>query len=55
MIYGHLDKQPHMEGWDEGLSATEPAVRGDFVYGRGIGDDGYVSFATLLAIKAALD
>ena len=54
MIYGHLDKQPHMtEGWSEGLHPFKPAIRGDLAYGRGISDDGYVVFATVLAIKAA--
>jgi acetylornithine deacetylase/succinyl-diaminopimelate desuccinylase-like protein len=53
MIYGHIDKQPHMtEGWSEGLHPTKPVLRGDKAYGRGISDDGYVPFATLLAIKA---
>lgn len=56
MIYGHLDKQPHMtEGWSEGLHPTKPVIKGDLAYGRGISDDGYVTFATVLAIKAAQD
>jgi acetylornithine deacetylase/succinyl-diaminopimelate desuccinylase-like protein len=51
MLYGHLDKQPHGEGWDEGLSATDPVRKGDLMYGRGSSDDGYSSFAAMLAIK----
>lgn len=54
MLYGHLDKQPHMEGWREGTGPTSPAVIGDKLYGRGSCDDGYVSFLSLLAIKNAL-
>lgn len=55
MIYGHLDKQPHMEGWREGTGPTEPAIIGDKLYGRGASDDGYVPFAVLLAIKNAIE
>lgn len=51
MLYGHLDKQPHMEGWEEGLGPITPVVRGDRLYGRGSSDDGYMPFASLLAIK----
>jgi acetylornithine deacetylase/succinyl-diaminopimelate desuccinylase-like protein len=53
MIYGHLDKQPHGEGWDEGLSPVEPVIRGTRLYGRGSHDDGYSAFSTMLAVKAA--
>lgn len=53
MFYGHLDKQPWGTGWDEGLSATDPVIRGDYMYGRGSSDDGYSPFATMLAIKSA--
>ena len=51
MLYGHLDKQPWMDGWDEGLSPTEPVTRGDYMYGRGGADDGYSVFSCMLAIK----
>ena len=40
MLYGHLDKQPHGEGWEEGLSPIIPEIRGDHMYGRGSSDDG---------------
>jgi acetylornithine deacetylase/succinyl-diaminopimelate desuccinylase-like protein len=53
MFYGHLDKQPWMEGWDEGLSPCDPVIRGDYLYGRGGADDGYAPFSTMLAIKNA--
>lgn len=54
MVYGHLDKQPHMEGWREGTGPTEPAVIDGKLYGRGASDDGYVPFAVLLSIKNAI-
>jgi acetylornithine deacetylase/succinyl-diaminopimelate desuccinylase-like protein len=53
MVYGHLDKQPYDEAWEEGLSPTEPVIRGTRLYGRGSHDDGYAAFSTMLAIKAA--
>ena len=53
MLYGHLDKQPWMEGWDEGLAPTLPVIRGDYLYGRGGADDGYSAFSCTLAVKAA--
>lgn len=52
LLYGHLDKQPEMVGWGEGLSPWEPVIRGDRLYGRGGADDGYSAFASLLAIEA---
>ncbi|CAI2368590.1 unnamed protein product [Moneuplotes crassus] len=55
LVYGHLDKQPHMEGWQEGTGPTNPVVIDGHLYGRGSADDGYVPFATLLALKNALD
>ena len=51
MIYGHLDKQPWMEGWDEGLGPCEPVIRGEYLYGRGGADDGYAPFSAMLAVK----
>lgn len=52
MLYGHLDKQPYGPGWEEGLSPTDPQIRGDFMYGRGSADDGYSAFACMLAVKS---
>lgn len=52
LLYGHLDKQPEMSGWKEGLGPWEPVLDGDKLYGRGGADDGYATFASLLAIKA---
>ena len=51
LLYGHLDKQPWMEGWDEGLGPTDPVLRGEYLYGRGGADDGYSAFSCMLAIK----
>ena len=51
MLYGHLDKQPWMDGWSEGLGPTNPVIRGEFLYGRGGADDGYSPFTCMLAIK----
>src|SRR4029450_6144715 len=52
LLYGHLDKQPEMVGWAEGTGPWTPVRRGDKLYGRGVGDDGYATFAALTAIQA---
>ena len=52
LLYGHLDKQPPMEGWREGLGAWEPVVVDDRLYGRGGADDGYAAYASITAIEA---
>jgi acetylornithine deacetylase/succinyl-diaminopimelate desuccinylase-like protein len=52
LLYGHLDKQPPMEGWDEGLGAWEPVIRDGRLYGRGGADDGYAAYAAVTAIQA---
>ncbi len=41
LLYGHLDKQPEMTGWREGLGPWQPVLEGDKLYGRGGADDGY--------------
>jgi acetylornithine deacetylase/succinyl-diaminopimelate desuccinylase-like protein len=51
LLYGHLDKQPEMTGWREGLSPWVPVREGDRLYGRGGADDGYSAFASLLALR----
>lgn len=51
LLYGHLDKQPEMVGWSEGLGPWTPVIRGDRLYGRGGADDGYAAFASLTAIE----
>ena len=55
LLYGHLDKQPEMTGWDEGLGPWTPVLKGDRLYGRGGADDGYAIFGSLAAIQALQD
>src|SRR3954452_6340560 len=52
LLYGHLDKQPEMTGWDEGLGPWEPVIKGDRLYGRGGADDGYAIFGSIAAIQS---
>lgn len=52
LLYGHLDKQPEMSGWRDGLGPWEPVLEDDKLYGRGGADDGYALFASLTAIKS---
>src|SRR3569832_1690481 len=52
LLYGHLDKQPEMTGWAEGLGPWEPVLKGDRLYGRGGADDGYAIFGSLAAVLA---
>lgn len=51
LMYGHLDKQPHFSGWKEGLSATNPQIINNRLYGRGSSDDGYCLYSSVLSIK----
>ena len=53
LFYGHLDKQPPMDGWSEGRGPWSPVQEGDLLYGRGLADDGYSIFAALGAVEAA--
>ncbi|GLQ87979.1 M20 family metallopeptidase [Dyella flagellata] len=52
VLYGHLDKQPEMTGWSEGLGPWTPVLKGDKLYGRGGADDGYAIFGSLAALLA---
>ncbi|MBI5750682.1 MAG: M20 family metallopeptidase [Hydrogenophilales bacterium] len=52
LIYGHLDKQPEMTGWREGLGPWQPVIEDGKLYGRGGADDGYAIFSALSAIAA---
>ena len=54
LFYGHLDKQPEMEGWRQGFGPWQPVLDGGKLYGRGAADDGYAVYAALSVI-AALD
>ena len=52
LLYGHLDKQPPVGGWSEGLGPWTPVVRDGRLYGRGSVDDGYAGYAAITAIEA---
>jgi acetylornithine deacetylase/succinyl-diaminopimelate desuccinylase-like protein len=53
VIYGHMDKQPPLGAWREGLGPYEPVREGDLLYGRGTADDGYSTFAAVTGLVAA--
>jgi acetylornithine deacetylase/succinyl-diaminopimelate desuccinylase-like protein len=52
VLYGHLDKQPPLGDWSEGLDPYVPVVRDNRLYARGVSDDGYAIFSALSAIEA---
>jgi acetylornithine deacetylase/succinyl-diaminopimelate desuccinylase-like protein len=52
LLYGHLDKQPEMTGWAEGLGPWDPVIKDGKLYGRGGADDGYAVFASIAALRA---
>jgi acetylornithine deacetylase/succinyl-diaminopimelate desuccinylase-like protein len=52
LLYGHLDKQPPVGGWADGLGPWKPVVRGEKLYGRGSADDGYAAYAATTALEA---
>jgi acetylornithine deacetylase/succinyl-diaminopimelate desuccinylase-like protein len=52
LVYGHLDKQPEMTGWREGLGPWTPVIESGKLYGRGGADDGYAVFCALAALRA---
>jgi acetylornithine deacetylase/succinyl-diaminopimelate desuccinylase-like protein len=52
LLYGHLDKQPEMTGWEPGLGPWEPVIKGDKLFGRGGADDGYAIFGSIAALRA---
>jgi acetylornithine deacetylase/succinyl-diaminopimelate desuccinylase-like protein len=52
LVYGHLDKQPEMTGWREGLGPWTPVIENGKLYGRGGADDGYAVFCGLAALRA---
>ena len=52
LMYGHLDKQPEMTGWADGLGPWKPVIRDGKLYGRGGADDGYAAYSSLAAIMA---
>ena len=52
LLYGHLDKQPPLGGWSDGLGPWQPVLRDDRLYGRGSADDGYSGYAATAALEA---
>lgn len=51
LLYGHLDKQPEMTGWDVDKGPWRPVLSGERLFGRGGADDGYAVFASLAALQ----
>ncbi|KEG12097.1 putative peptidase M20/M25/M40 [Trypanosoma grayi] len=52
LMYGHMDKQPPLLPWAEGLHPYKPVYRDGKLYGRGTADDGYAIFSALTAVAA---
>ncbi|HEY2520238.1 MAG TPA: M20/M25/M40 family metallo-hydrolase [Streptosporangiaceae bacterium] len=52
LLYGHLDKQPPVGGWAEGLGPWTPVFRDGKLFGRGVADDGYSAYAATTALQA---
>jgi len=52
LIYGHYDKQPPFDGWTAGRGPWAPVVEGEWIYARGVADDGYALPSALLALEA---
>jgi acetylornithine deacetylase/succinyl-diaminopimelate desuccinylase-like protein len=55
LLYGHLDKQPEMTGWRDGLDPWQPVIEGHRLYGRGGADDGYALFSSVAAVLGLRD
>ena len=55
LMYGHLDKQPEMEGWNDGMGPWTPVMKDDKLYGRGGADDGYALFSSICVVNALKD
>jgi acetylornithine deacetylase/succinyl-diaminopimelate desuccinylase-like protein len=52
LVYGHYDKQPPFDGWTAGRGPWTPVVDGEWIYARGVADDGYALPSALLALEA---
>eukprot|EP00796_Vickermania_ingenoplastis_P004450 gene4451-3247_t len=52
LMYGHMDKQPPLPPWDEGLDPYKAVIRDGKLYGRGGADDGYAIFSAISSIGA---
>ncbi len=54
LLYGHLDKQPPLGTWAQGLHPFRARRRGERLFGRGTADDGYALFAAMVAMEAVV-
>eukprot|EP01012_Entosiphon_sulcatum_P022604 TRINITY_DN27570_c0_g1_i1.p1 TRINITY_DN27570_c0_g1~~TRINITY_DN27570_c0_g1_i1.p1 ORF type:complete len:480 (-),score=135.24 TRINITY_DN27570_c0_g1_i1:18-1457(-) len=52
LMYGHMDKQPPLLPWEDGLGPYLPVIRDGKLYGRGGADDGYSAFAAIASLTA---
>jgi acetylornithine deacetylase/succinyl-diaminopimelate desuccinylase-like protein len=52
LLYGHLDKQPEMDGWQMTTGPWDPKIVDEKLYGRGAADDGYAVYAAVAALLA---
>ena len=55
LFYGHVDKQPPGDGWDNDLGPYKPVIKDNKIYGRGTVDDGYAVFTAITAVLALQD
>ena len=56
LMYGHMDKQPPVLPWAEGLDPYTPVIREGKLYGRGAASGGYAicgAIASILALQKA--
>lgn len=52
LMYGHMDKQPPLDGtWAPGLGPYKPVLKDGKLYGRGGADDGYSIYAAVSAVQ----
>lgn len=51
-MYGHMDKQPPLLPWADGLDPYTPIIRDGKLYGRAGADDGYAICAAIASIVA---
>ncbi|KAG5497656.1 hypothetical protein JKF63_03921 [Porcisia hertigi] len=52
LMYGHMDKQPPLRPWAEGLDPHKAVIRDNKLYGRGGADDGYALFGAVTAVSS---
>ncbi|KPI83364.1 peptidase m20/m25/m40 family-like protein [Leptomonas seymouri] len=52
LMYGHMDKQPPLRPWAEGLDPHKAVLRDGMLYGRGGADDGYAVFSAVTCVAA---